>query len=413
MHFAMLCPPFTGHLNPMFAVGKALQARGHRSTFVVVPDLVRQVQTAGFGAAAVGSQSHPMGTLLRLERRLANLNGLRGLRETVRDMARMTDMLCSEGAIALRKLAPNAVVCDQLEAGGGLLARHLRLPHVSVANALMIDREPYVPPPFTSWGYARTAWARSRNVGGYRVSDWLMHDLSQVIARWSNVWRLRGLRTVEDCLSATQIGQLSPLLDFPRDDLPASFHYTGPLRVPQSDESAWQPPSTARGPFAFVSLGSLQGGRFQLIAQITQACRDEGLTAVVAHAGRLSDAQAVALPGAPIVEQYVAQRSVMACCDLVITHGGMNTVLDALSLGVPLVTVPLAMEQGAIAQRVSRAGAGVQMRSRLPSVRVLRKAISDALGRSLCSYYAADLATSLNTAGGATRAAQLIEHHAH
>lgn len=411
MHFALMCPPYAGHLNPMFALGEALRGRGHRSTFVAVPDMARVVEAAGFKALQVGDVSHPPGSLIRMERNLTLLSGLRGLHSAIRDMAVMTDMLCYEGALALRQLAPDAIVTDQLEAAGGLLARHIGLPFVSVANALMLDREPYIPPPFTDWSYARTRWACSRNRGGYRVSDWLMSEVSQVICRWSDAWRLPHCRTVEDCMAPVQVGQMSQALDYPRESLPDGFTYTGPLRRPIDTAGTWQPPPQRRPPFAFVSLGSLQGGRFELISAITQACRDSGMTPIVAHGGRLSQEQCSALPGDPIVETFVAQRRVIECCELVITHGGMNTVLDALSLGVTLVLVPLAMEQGAISERVVRAGVGVRVRSRSRSVSGLRKSIEDALGRRGTDR-TLSMAASLQAAGGAARAAELIERHA-
>ncbi|MBD2564763.1 hypothetical protein H6G95_30090 [Nostoc linckia FACHB-391] len=37
-HFAIICPAVTGHLNPMFALGRELQRRGHRLTFLGVLD---------------------------------------------------------------------------------------------------------------------------------------------------------------------------------------------------------------------------------------------------------------------------------------------------------------------------------------------------------------------------------------
>ncbi|HEU4457856.1 MAG TPA: nucleotide disphospho-sugar-binding domain-containing protein [Methylibium sp.] len=412
MHLALFCPPYAGHLNPMFALGSALQRRGHRVTFVAIDDAAASIEAAGFGCERVGAHSHPRGTLARLERALTSLRGVYGIRKVIADVAGMTDMLCRDAPAVLRRIEPAGIVCDQLEPAGGLLARRFGLPQVSVANALMLNREPYVPPPFTDWDYRRTRWARERNLGGYRVSDWLMGRVSAVLAHWSAAFGLPLATRTEQCLSARQIGQLSSALDFPREDLPEGFAYTGPLRAAAEDEPPWTPPAGTRGPLAFVSLGSLQGGRFALIARITQACRELGLTAVVAHNGRLSDAQAAALPGAPIVARHLPQRRVIARCELVVTHGGMNTVLDALALGVPLVLVPLAMEQGAIARRVVRAGAGARLQGRSTSVAALRRPMQRVLHDAAFRSRARDIAASLTAAGGAPRAAELVERHA-
>lgn len=410
MQFAVVCPPYAGHLNPMSAVGRALVARGHRVAFVGIGDVAPLVRAAGFAAETVGRASHPAGTLAAQERRLAALRGVCGLPGVIRDMARMTDMLCRELPEAIDRLGVDAVVCDQLEPAGALAAEHRGRPCIGVANALMIDREPYVPPPFTGWAYARTPWARERNLGGYRVSDWLMQPVSSVIARWCAAWGLAPRHRAEQCLPELQVGQLSEALDFPREALPAGFHYTGPLRTAPDAGAAWSPPADRRGPFAFVSLGSLQGGRARLLGRIARACRESGLTPVIVHGGRLSAAQVAALPGEPIVAAWLPQRLVMARCALVVSHGGMNTVLDALSLGVPLVLLPLAMEQGAITQRVLRAGAGVGITR--PGRDRLRQGIGQVLDGSRFREGTHRLAASLAAAGGAERAARLIERHA-
>lgn len=412
MHLVFFCPPYAGHLNPMFSLGDALRRRGHAVSYVGLADVGKAVTAAGLGFAPVGAgSSHPPGTLARMEARLAGLRGLMGIGGVIRDVAAMTDMLCREAPAAIERLQPDAIVCDQLEPAGGLLARRFRLPQVSVANALMLDREPYVPPPFTDWAYARTPWARERNLGGYRVSDWMMGGVGAVLARWSHDYGVTACHRTEHCLSARQVGQLSPALDFPREALGDGFHYAGPLRKPLAEEPAWQPPPGARGPFAFVSLGSLQGGRFGLVSRLTQSCRDLGLTAIVVHNGRLDAAQVARLPGKPVVAAYLPQRRVIPQCDVVVSHGGMNTVLDALEAGVPLALLPLAMEQGAITQRVLRAGAGRRLAGRR-SVPALRRLIGDVLADEGHRRQAAEIGASLRAGGGAERAAELVEHHA-
>ena len=415
MQLAFLCPPFAGHLDPMLALGAALRQRGHEVSFVGLRDIAARVEAAGLRAEAVEDPRHPPGVLTTLEQRLAGLRGLRGIGAVIDDVAAMTDLLCRQAPAVLQRLRADAIVCDQLEPAGGLLASRLGLPQVSVANALMLDREPYIPPPFTDWPYARSRWALERNRGGYRVADWMMGRAARVIAQWSAAFRLPPRTRAEECLGARQIGQMSPLLDFPREALGDGFDYTGPLRPPLASLPEWHVPRdlplASDAPLAFVSLGSLQGGRQALIGRITEACRDLGLTAVVAHNGRLSETQAAALPGEPIVQRHVPQRRVIERCRVVISHGGMNTVLDALAAGVPLVLVPLAMEQGAIAQRVQRSGAGERLSAWQASVAALRQRIAAVLERPDYRDRAARVAASLHAGGGAARAAELVERH--
>lgn len=42
-HFGITCPPAIGHLNPMCALGRELQRRGHQVTIFGVPDIRQKI----------------------------------------------------------------------------------------------------------------------------------------------------------------------------------------------------------------------------------------------------------------------------------------------------------------------------------------------------------------------------------
>jgi zeaxanthin glucosyltransferase len=94
---------------------------------------------------------------------------------------------------------------------------------------------------------------------------------------------------------------------------------------------------------------------------------------------------------------------------LALTHGGLNTVLDCLSCGVPMVLVPLTYEQPAIAARVVRVGAGEVVPLSDLSPYVLRTEISKIAAVETYRVNARAMAASIQTAGGAVRAVDIIE----
>ncbi|WP_459195229.1 glycosyltransferase [Nostoc sp. FACHB-892] len=55
-HFAIVCPAVTGHLNPMFVLGRELQRRGHRVTFLGVLDAQATTLAAGLEFRAIGQR---------------------------------------------------------------------------------------------------------------------------------------------------------------------------------------------------------------------------------------------------------------------------------------------------------------------------------------------------------------------
>jgi len=58
------------------------------------------------------------------------------------------------------------------------------------------------------------------------------------------------------------------------------------------------------------------------------------------------------------VASYIPQSLIMSRCAVVVCHGGRNTVLTALSAGVPVVCAPIASDQFFISERVSELGVG-------------------------------------------------------
>lgn len=390
----------------MLALARTLADRGHGVTFVAQPDVGPKVERPGIGFAAVGARSHPPGRLARMTARLGGTTGLFGIGGVIRDMADTTDMLCHEVPDVLRAIHAGAVIADQTEPAGGLVARHVGLPLVSVANALLIDREPEIPPAFVGWGYDPTPWGVQRNLGGHRVADWMMRPLLEVIGRRARAWGLQGLETLEDCLSPTlEVSQSVEGFDFPRRAPPAALRPCGPLRLPETRPWAALPGGTN----VFCSLGTLQGARAAIFGAVATACDRLGLPLTIAHGGRLDAAGRSGLPGTPRVEAFVPQRAVLRTVGAVVTHGGLNTVLDALAAGVPLVVVPLAFEQGAIAARVARSGAGIVVPLRRLTPETLAEALTAILERPSYRERAAALRDEIAAAGGVSRAADLVE----
>src|SRR5262249_25445407 len=124
-----------------------------------------------------------------------------------------------------------ALLVDQMEPAGGAVAERLGIPFITVCNALAINTEAQVPPPFTPWRYSDASWTRWRNRLGDAISARLTKPVANVVARYRAEWKLPVHRSTDESFSPlAQICQMPRAFDFPRNDLPATFHYVGPLR---------------------------------------------------------------------------------------------------------------------------------------------------------------------------------------
>lgn len=399
----MIAPPLRGHYAPLCVLAETLIGRGHSVTFVHQEEARQLVDAPGAAFAAIGNSEPPLEQWTGPMARIRHLLDLRG---TMNRMRGLTTMICNEAPATLQRIGADAVIADQLEPAGGMIADFLGLPFVTVATALPINREPGVPPPFVSWRYDPSPKGVRRNKGGWIVTDGLMRAIDTNVA--ANAVRLRiGRRSrIEDCFSPLlQLTQLSSAFDFPRTELPPSFHYVGPFRRAASDEFLL-PPTDGR-PTAYATLGSIQGSRSGLFARIADACDRTGVRLVIAHGGK-GGKELRSLPGNPLVFDWVPQDAVLRQVDLVIGHAGMNTSLDALLHGIPMIVAPLTFEQPGIAARIVRSGAGLMIRPTAPA-RSFQSAIRHVLDDPSFKANAMKQAGGLRTAGGVSRAAELIE----
>jgi zeaxanthin glucosyltransferase len=409
-HFGIISPPVTGHINPFSALGRELISRGHRVSFLGMLDLEQKINAEELEFLPIGQADHPRGSLPESLSKLGRLKGLSALRFTIDAVARTSAMVCRDAPETIRAAGIDALLVDQMEPAGGAVAEHLGVPFVTVCNALAINRDPVAPPPFTEWEYRTGVLAHARNAIGYAASDWLTRPVANVVRRYRTAWKLPPLRSPDDSFSRlAQICQMPREFDFPRLNLPPTFHYVGPLRRPQADSPPFPWEKLDGRPLIYGSLGTLQNRRESLFRCFADACAGLDVQLVIAHGGGLSDAEAAALPGNPIVVGYAPQLAVLARTRLTITHAGLNTVLDSLSCGVPLVMIPLTYEQPAIARRVEHVGAGTSVEFDALTPHRLRAAMTNVLERRDFQESARLMRDAIRAAGGVRRAATLVE----
>jgi len=405
VRIAFFSPPLWSHLAAHRALAGALARRGHSCVLVGHPDL-RGMD----GGPLTLAPLDPTGCAWTPASVTDNTRrpGLPfGILRVVGDMSAMTRSLCGQGPALLRELGVDGVVSDQMESAGVLVAEHLKLPFVTVAAALPVNREPLMPLPVLDWPWEDSAAALRRNRGGELVADLLTRRIDRTIAEEAKRLGCAPKRRQADCLSPlAEVSQTVAGFDFPRREAPAHFHPVGPLRDGKGG-GAPLPPIPDGKPFVFCSFGTLQGHRLDLFQRVAMACRAVGAQLLAAHCGGLSPAETATIDADWVVDR-VDQEAAVRRAAVVVTHGGLNTVLDALAAGTPMLVIPLAFDQPGVAARVKRLGAGETVGSRA-GVGAITQALGHLLSDGRFKESAASLKGELAAAGGAERAAGIVE----
>ena len=397
-HFGVVAPAFLSHFNTLSALAGALAGRGHRVTFIHRPEARGYVRDTRLGFHAVGSDTHPPGSLAASLRLAANPGSPLGLRRVIQDMARSTAMLCETLPAALELSRIDVLLADQMEAAGGLVAEALGLPFISIACALPVNREPGIPLPVMPFGYGLDARALKMVEGSTRVYDWMMGPHQRAIEAQASRLGVPARGRLDECLSPlAQLSQTVAEFEFPRRQLPPHFHHVGPLRPLARPDAATpvQAPLPAIDPdrpFVF-------------------ACRQVDVQLLVAHCGGLDARQASALRelGADWVVDFAPQQAALERADAVISHAGWNTIMDAIAAQTPMLALPIAFDHPGGAARVRHAGIGIQASARFTGAGQLARHLRRLLGDPTFKERLAPLAAAVARAGGTARAADIVE----
>ena len=115
------------------------------------------------------------------------------------------------------------------------------------------------------------------------------------------------------------------------------------------------------------------------------------------------------VPGAPIVVKAAPQLALLERASLCITHAGLNTTLESLSNGVPMVAIPITNDQPAVAARVAYTKTGEVVELNNCNVDSLQAAIALVLAQPEYRQNALKLQAEIERAGGVKTAADIIE----
>ena len=405
------CFPATGHLNPMTALARSLQMRGHEVVIFGIADTEARVRAAGIEFYRIGIEDYPPGTLQALDEHLAQLNGFAALRFTLKRVRNSGRMVRREGPDAVRAADVEALLVDEADSAGNV-ADYLGLPWISVALIPPLLEDDRFPPFWLGWAAGKDWLSRLRN----RLAIFLLLQIAAPIFRDVNrqrrAWGLKPFRRSGDALSQlAQITQLPEALEFEfAGEKPAGLHYTGPFVHPEQRPTIEFPWERLDGrPLIYASMGTLQNGSEAIFRTIAEACAGLDSQLLISLGGGIDPARLGKLAGDPLVVSYAPQLEVLKRAALVITHAGINTVLESLCEGVPLVAVPLAHDQPGVAARVKARGACVVVPLRKLNAARLRKAVTLVLQDSRYREAAQVLQKAIQQTNGPGRAADLIE----
>jgi MGT family glycosyltransferase len=410
-HFGVLSFTGTGHLIPLISLSQELKHRGHRVTFFEKPKIGDRVRDAGLEFFPILPNGASKQRKPPVKGRGTIWFDISTLRFNIRRIVNDVETFLYQTPPALKQAGVEALIVNEIALTGPTLAQQLQMPYFIVSTSV-----PH------NFGWDAFPW-----YSGHRNSispmSWLGKNLLEVSAlrirgpiRYTidHYRRTVGLGPVRDIQKVfpalAHITQLAQCLDLPGTKRPDNFYYTAPFvnRSPRPlVEFPWD--RLDGRPVIYASLGTTRNVQASVFRLLADACQDLDHQLVISLGGRFDAGLFTDLPGNPLVVTFAPQLDLLRLAKLVITHAGPNTVFEALMEGKPMVAIPIALDQPAIAARLAR----LKIAEVLPIKRLTAQRIRAAVIRVLRdpSYRIAAVNTQsiIRSIHGSERAADVIE----
>jgi zeaxanthin glucosyltransferase len=363
MKIGFLSLPLTGHLNPMIALARKLQSRGHEVVFIGVPDIESVVRAAGLEFVLFCENEHPLGSVAKTWGAVANLQGLDVLRYTCRKLTPgLVRPALEHLPEKITETGVNSLVLDTAYRFLELVPMSLGLPYVQIWNVLHFDVSGSTPLMTYSWPHETSPEALARNVRGLQILRELREPMMPIARPFAE---RNGLKIDWNNPAATVskhavITQTPKEFDFPITNLPAQFHYAGPFHDNEGRQLVPFPWEKLNGkPLIYASMGTLVNGLRNVYGTILDAASEFPEMQMVLSVGRnFNPRDLERIPSNTIVVRTAPQIDLLKRATLCITHAGLNTALEALAQGVPMVAIPVGYDQPGVAARIAFHGVG-------------------------------------------------------
>jgi zeaxanthin glucosyltransferase len=388
-----------GHCNGSFGLAKHLRDRGHRVIYLGLMDASKLVIKQGFEFVPFAEGILPEGELRKSTESPtgATPNPLRWWQRRLANERLFAEFLrtFSNGHLDERLLScePDLLLCDTCVWYVAVRAVFLGIPTINIATSLADHPNPYIPPiissriPHFSWlGRMRVRadwlWLRCRFVFTKRLASILLgrfrspSRMHHLINEFLRLARRSGIACKEN--RSYWFSEIGPRMVLPEIVLPPySFDFPRPhgvkrrhlgdfVDLSRKEDATLLEELDPEKPLVYCSLGSAPQyypHSSHFFRTMVAASRQRKDWQWVLSVGTQQEVDRLGNPGSNLrVVKWAPQLSLLQRAAVMVTHGGMNSIMECIHFTVPMVIVPGARDQPGNMARAVHHGIAVTAR---------------------------------------------------
>lgn len=374
-----------GHINPTIALTKELVGRGEEVVYFSTEEFREKIEAAG-------ARFRPYGGELDLFMKNFRPSGNHPFYTLLEFMLKMDEHTIPLIQEKIQGETFDYVIHDAMLGGGKVLAYKLGLPAICSCTSFAMDK-----PPLPS---------RMLEHGFHPQLDRLYEEMD----RLSENWDIKPLDIMDVFFKKEELNIVYTSKVFQPDAgaFDESFRFVGPsIDEARADEEI-QSYALDGQKVVYISMGTINNNCADFYGNCMEAFSHDGLKVVMSVGNKVSLASLGAIPENFIVRSHVPQLAVLKKTDAFISHGGLNSVSEALYYGVPMVAIPQANDQPVVVKRLAELGAGIGLKMKEATPQILRETVYTLLSTNTYKDAAQKIGSSFKEAGGYKAAADYI-----
>jgi MGT family glycosyltransferase len=390
--YLFLNVPAHGHVNPTLAVVQELVQRGQQVVYYLTEEFRVAVEATG---ATFRPYQSAMGKMQPPARPMMGKGGIGpGMMPLM--MAQESHHVLPQVLESIRREQPDYLLYDSMCLWGYVAAQVLRIPAILLRPSYAANEHFHL---FTA-----------REAVSQRFPAELLERIQTSYADLCTTYQLPlfDMRQFFTHAEALNIVFLSRAFQPAGETFDEHFVFVGPSLLPRQDATAFPFERLGNQPVLYISLGTVFNNRPDFFQLCFQAFGEQPWQVVLSYGKQIDTADLGLVPANFLLSSYVPQLEMLQRTSVFVTHGGMNSTMESLYYGVPMVVLPQMMEQEMTARRIEELGLGVALDQENLTAEQLRESVTRIQQNPMITQHVQAMQQTVHAAGGYQRAADAI-----
>ena len=395
-----------------------LYENGNEIIFCGFPDYKEKLEKE-FTFIEIAALERPVNSLTKRYEKQSQLSGYPALLNLVKDWNSDILLYLKYLPKAIEHKNIDLILFDQALVGISTLIDYLKIPSVEICNALAIVPREFLFHPVPTAPYLEYTYNPFKLVLNWRAGFRSGRNFYNNLILELNSFRIKnGMKRllfnyqIFSNESELKLTQLIPELDYPKLFRRSRFHFLGSFsyQKPSEIDAPYNLEEISK-PIIYATIGTLQNMNLHILKHIEQACEQLEVQLVIALGMRLDDSSPIKsmFKKETIVYDFPPQQQLMQQANLTIIHAGLNSTLESLCYGKPMICIPITHEQPQIAERMKRAKVAEVINLEELSSSKVSKSIKKIMSDESYTKRAENYGKLIRKAGGLEKAIELIE----